>query len=339
MTIFWKRGTSTITMLMVFVLGSWCSVLAQGARVGCAGCAVSAGNAVDNSPSAPSNPQPAHTASSSASHSKAGSSSGDGGGGGNPAADIHDSMYAGLARDNAARDKEKDGLAATGAVAASNLDAAFTNATSSPEFSAQNQAASNVSGSQATSDSDFAIPTPSPNEGMSAPAPVADATPSMQMAPMHDPGYTDVLPIPAGTAPPATQVGADSSNRPVTGIDATQADLDAWKNAQATDLLVKPMVNSVVTGVPIMMDIATDGVSGAVVKVVQGAAQDAVLDPVKEAGEEGLKESVVNVYHSYVNNLGNTTTLPSPTPGPTPNPKPTPVSLPSNPPIVPNQLP
>jgi hypothetical protein len=309
-------------VLAVVVLSSmvYSVSVAQGMHAGCMqgpNCgSTTSGSAVDNSkPSSTSH----SSGSSGGSHSK-----GSGGGGGDPAADLSAGMHEKLAADNAARDTERDSLATTGAVDESNLNTVFNNATlASTNGTSSTVAAAELTGSSqsATSDSDFVMPSPTPNEGMSTPTPVADSTPSMPMAPMHDPGYTDVFPLPAGTSPSAAQIGASDPNTRVTGVDATEADRDAWANAQAKTLLVDPTVDAVITTAKFGSAIATDGLGPAIVGVVKDKLVDAVTAPLVEAGQDSMKTDITNAYSSYKKNLGNTSNLPTPAPGPTPSQK------------------
>ena len=177
------------------------------------------------------------------SRTSSGGHGGGSGGGGNAAAELSAAMHEKLAADNAARDKERDSLAATGAVNESNLNTLFNNATlASTDGTSSTVAAAELTGSNqsATSDSDFAIPPPGSNVGMSTPTPAADPTPSMPMAPMHDPGLTDVLPLGRGIDPSAPQIGAAPSNLVINGADDPNAD----PNVQALRLIGVPVTDS-----------------------------------------------------------------------------------------------
>jgi hypothetical protein len=247
---------------------------------------------------------------SSTPHATSGSrSSGKGdGGGGNLSAEISQQMHDQLAADNAARDMERDSLAATGATDQSNLNAVFDSATlASTNGTSSTVAAAELTGSsQTTSDNDFAMPTPSPEpEAFASPAPSADPTPTMPVAPAHNPDYSDVLPLKAGTDPSAAQMGVASPETKVTGVDDPNAD----PNVQAEKLLVVPTIQAAGT--------LADGA-----KLLEVGPAEFLIDKATDVVKDAVVDHVVESVKDGFNPPGYAPPpAPNPAPGPTPAPK------------------
>jgi hypothetical protein len=310
--------SSFLCILFVIFVGSSCLAIAQEGALSL-GCIKADANfhCIESIHTVTTNPTPVHAdpgthTSSSGSTTSHTSSSGHSKGGGpdpNAAADLSASMHAKLDADNAARQVEMDSLTAAGAAKQSDLNTVFNNAAATTTFGpASTVAAAELTGSnQTTSDNDFAMPSPTPNADVVTPTP--SPIPSMQMAPVHNQDYSDVLTNQAvGTPPSAQQIGPASPNAVINGRDDPNAD----PNVQALKLIGKPQLDSVVQGFQFGADLMSGGLTEGVKGLATGVVQDAVVDAVTD--------KVVDAYNSYQSRKSNPATpTPSPAPGPTPS--------------------
>lgn len=155
------------------------------------------------------------------------------------------------------------------------------------------------------------LPTPQPNEALAQPAPAPSAIPSIPMAPMDHLAQDSINPV---TNVSQNQIGPATSGTKTAWTDDPQAD----PNYQATVLIGRPQLNSVVDGVQFADDLMTSGVGYAGTAYVVGKVQDLLYGDALKGAASDKGSSLYNQYH---NGLGMTSKLPTPAPAPPPNPQ------------------